>query len=645
MSDSLLQNSRTDAARAVAPFAPHRGALSPLGIGDVRIEAGFWADMQSTNASEIIRHCHSWMDRLGWIDNFAAAVEGRLPKDRTGREFSDSDVYKLVEAIAWEVARSADPALEALYDTLVSTIVAAQEPDGYLNTKFGRPGQQPRYSDLEWGHELYCYGHLLQAAVARSRTRGEDDLVRAARRAADHVCEVFGPGGIESVCGHAEVETAMAEFARETGEQRYLDQARLFIERRGTGTLDDIEFGRAYYQDDVPVRDAVRAMYLAAGAIDAAIETGDDDLLGAVQGQLDRTWSRRTYVTGGIGAHHEGESFGSDWELPSERAYSETCASVGSVMTFHRMLLATGEARYGDMIERNLYNVVAASPGADGHSFFYTNTLHRPEPGIVPAEDEVSPRAAASMRAPWFAVSCCPPNVARLLASLEGYVAATVDDTLVISQYAPSHVTTELSGGRLEVEMQTEYPRNGDVTLRILEAPEAGATIALRVPGWAGADAELVVRGESTRVDAGWARAEGLRTGDTVELRLPVRVRVTHPDPRIDALRNQIAVERGPLVLCLERDADADVAVDQLRVVGEPRDTDEGVVIPMQAVAFDDGTWPYTDVAGERQLGEPVEMPLIPYHRWGNNGPSTMRVWLPVAAGEVHAARFDGADA
>ncbi|TQK18616.1 hypothetical protein FBY40_1104 [Microbacterium sp. SLBN-154] len=638
MSDALLQYPHVTTP-VDGPVSPSRGTLSPIGVTGVKIDGGFWGRMQELNGSAIIRHCYAWMDRLGWIDNFVAAVEGRLPHDRTGREFSDSDVYKLLEAMAWEMARADDAELASLYEAVVAKIVAAQEADGYLNTRFGRPGQEPRYSDLEWGHELYCYGHLMQAAVARLRAHGEDDLVRVARRAADHVCEVFGPGGIEAVCGHAEVETALAEFARATGEARYLEQARLFVERRGTGTLADIEFGREYYQDDVPVRDAdvlrghaVRAMYLAAGAIDVAVELEDDELLHAVERQLDRTIARRTYLTGGIGAHHEGESFGADWELPSERAYSETCASVGSMMTYHRMMLATGEAHYADLVERNLYNVVATSPAEDGRSFFYTNTLHRRAPGTVPATDEVSPRAAASMRAPWFAVSCCPPNVARTLASLGSYLAATDDNTLYLAHYATGQVTASLPGGTLTVDVETAYPHEGRITVKVTAAPEGGPDLVLRVPAWAESGATLTAHGTSRPVAVGWARAESLRVGDKVVLDLPMAPRVVSPDPRIDALRGQVAVERGPLVLCLERSADADYSAEELRVAGDPIDTEEGVMLPMVPVGFDDKPWPFGAPAA-RPLGEQITVPLIPYHRWGNHGPSTMRVWMPLAAG------------
>jgi len=376
--------------------------------------------------------------------------------------------------------------------------------------------------------------------------------VRVARRAADHVCETFGPGGIESVCGHAEIEPALVEFGRLTGEQKYITQARLFLERRGTHVLDDIEFGREYFQDDVPVREAevlrghaVRATYLTAGAVDLAVEDDDATLLEAVIRQMRRTIGRRTYITGGMGSHHEGEAFGEDFELPSERAYSETCAGVGAIMASQRLLLATGDSFFADQVERTLFNVVATSPSEDGRAFFYTNTLHRSVPGRPSEPDEVSPRAAASLRAPWFEVSCCPTNVARTLASLASYVAATDGRELFVAQFASGRVHVDLDAGLLVVEVETDYPHDGRVTVRVIEAPESGAPIALRVPAWADDGAELHFAGSVHQVAPGWARApRSLRAGESVVLSMPIRTRARRADARIDALRGQVAFER-----------------------------------------------------------------------------------------------------
>ena len=620
------------------PVTPAAGVWRPLGIGDVRITGGFWADRQRLNGTAIIRHCESWVEAMGWAGNFDAAVEGRLPRDRRGREFSDSDVYKLIEAMAWEIGRTGDQDMDRRLRALVDRIAPVQEPDGYLNTMFGRPGQAPHYSDLRWGHELYCFGHLIQAAIARGRTHGDDLLIEVAVRAADHVCEAFGPDGIASVDGHPEIELALAELARYTGDRRYLEQARLFVERRGHGVLGDIELGAAYYQDDVPVRDAdvlrghaVRALYLAAGAADVAVDTGDDELLAAVTRQTLHTLARRTYLTGGMGAHHEGESFGQDFELPADRAYSETCAGVAAVMLGHRLLLATGDPTYADAVERTLFNVVATSPADDGQAFFYTNTLHQRIPGAVPDPGVASPRASSDLRAPWFNVSCCPTNVARTFATLGAYVASVDDEGLQLHQYAPAEISTTLpDGSALSVRVETGYPAHGAVRLVVVEAPARPWALTLRVPSWAS--------GATVRTADGVQRAEpgylSLRRafcpGEVVELELPVTPRWTRPHPRIDAVRGAVAVERGPLVMCLES-VDLGAPVEDVRVDPSrpPCDSDGAARVLAGTVPVGEPAWPYGPTTAS-QAPALREVTLVPYHSWGNRGPATMRVWLPV---------------
>ncbi|MFI9169971.1 glycoside hydrolase family 127 protein [Streptomyces lincolnensis] len=615
----------------VVPVAPSRGRLRPLGLDEVRVTGGFWARRRHVNATVSLDHCRDWMERVGWLGNFGSAVEARR-----GREFADSDVYKLLEAMSWD----------GQYDVpapLVEAIASFQESDGYLNTAFGRPGQQPRYSDRAWGHELYCYGHLIQAGVAQIRAHGEGELAKVARRAADHVCATFGPGGIEGVCGHPEIETALVELARATGEQRYLDQAALFVDRRGHGTLADPEFGRAYYQDDLPVRQAtvlrghaVRALYLAAGAVDVAVETGDEELLAAVVRQWERTVARRTYLTGGMGSHHRDESFGDDYVLPPDRAYSETCAAVASVMLSWRLLLATGEPRFADLAERTLFNVVATSPSDDGRSFFYANTLHRRRRGTLPPPDAESPRAESSLRAPWFAVSCCPTNVARTLALLPGYLATADDQGLQLHQYADAEITT----GGIALRVSTDYPSHGRVTVRIDRTPDHPWTLSLRIPAWTRGDTALLTDPDGARRAVAPGTAEitrRFRPGDEIRLDLPVSPRWIAPDPRIDAVRGTVAVQRGPLVYCAESvDLPGGRDVDVVRVDPsvEPADgPDDTVVAPGELAAPGaphDAPWPYgpADPAAP-PAGERSGIVLVPYHSWANRGPSTMRVWLP----------------
>lgn len=627
----------------VLPVAPTRGRLRPLGLDEVRITGGFWARRRHTNATATLGHCRDWMEREGWAGNFRAAAEGRIHRDRRGREFADSEIYKLLEAMAWEGA-----AYDGDAAALTDVIAPAQDPDGYLNTAFGRPGQQPRYSDLEWGHELYCHGHLIQAGVAQARARGEGELTKIARRAADHICAAFGPGGNPGICGHPEIETALVELARLTGEQRYLDQAALFLDRRGHGTLADIEFGRAYYQDDVPVRragvlrgHAVRALYLAAGAVDVAVETGDDALLAAVVRQWEATVARRTYLTGGMGSHHRDESFGDDFVLPPDRAYSETCAGVASVLLAWRLLLATGEPRFADLAERTLFNVIATSPSEDGRAFFYANTLHRRHRGTMPPADRVSPRADSGLRAPWFAVSCCPTNVARTLAQLPAYLATADDDGVQLHQYADAELATTLADGQgVALRVRTDYPSGGTVAVRISRSPARPWTLSLRVPAWtAGATAWLIdPDGQRRTVAPGTARLTRIfRPGDEIRLELPVAPRWIRSDQRIDAIRGTVAVERGPLVYCAESaDLPDGHDVDALRVdpSAEPEDGPDGTVVAPGELGTPadphDTAWPYHPLGrATAPTADPTGITLVPYHSWANRGPSTMRVWLP----------------
>ena len=621
------------------PVLPTRGRLRPLGLADVRITGGFWAERQSVNAEASLAHIGHWLEREGWLRNFDLAGE------RRGREFSDSEVYKFLEALAWEIGRTGDERLESRFRAVVARVTAAQEPDGYLNTKFGHPGQAARWSDLEWGHELYCAGHLLQAAVARARTRpgADDGLFEVARRAADNVCETFGPDGIDGVCGHPGIETALVEFARVTEDDRYLTQAALFVDRRGHGRLNDVEYGREYFQDELPVRQAtvlrghaVRANYLAAGAADVAVDLKEAGLLDAVRDQWQNAVTRRTYITGGQGSRHQDEAFGADWVLPSDRAYSETCAGVGSVMLAWRLLLADGDPRYADLIERTLFNVVSTSPAADGRSFFYANTLHRRELGSVPDGDRPSIRAEASLRAPWFEVSCCPTNVARTVASLTAYVATADDEGLQLHQYAPGTVEHRDGDGRRRcVTVETDYPYDGEIRVRIDSDDDQPWSLSMRVPGWAVRGATLTVGGDTRPVGPGYVTEQRTwRRGDEVVLSLPMAPRFTYPDTRIDAVRGCVAVERGPLVLACESvDVPGGGAVDELRVdTGRPPGLTGGqVTVRCRRARPHDNDWPYRADPAESAavLDGELEVPLVAYHGWANRGPSTMRVWLP----------------
>ena len=648
-------SSSTTAARNASTILPadvRGGMLAPIGAPSVRIRGdGYWGRWQDLNARVMIDHCASWMRRVGWIGNFEAAAAGTLPEARRGREFTDSDVFKLVEAMSWEQARVPTAGRELQILELIEIIGAAQEPDGYINTTFGRPGQAPRYSDMEWGHELYDYGHLLQAAVARLRTSGPDALFEIATKVADHICATFGAGGLETVCGHPEVELGLIEFARATGEERYRRQAELFLERRGHHVLNDVEFGREYFQDDLPIREAsvlrghaVRALYLAAAAVDLAVDRGDVDLLAAIERQWENTVRARTYITGGMGSHHQDEAFGADFELPSDRAYCETCAGVGSFMLSWRLLLATGKARYADLMERTLFNVIATAPAEDGRTFFYTNTLHQRTPGRAMPPDEQSPRAASSLRAPWFEVSCCPTNVARTLSTLDAYVSTTDADGLTVQLYTSADIHAVLPDGRAAtVHVETDYPRSGSVRLAVDATEGAPWTLRLRVPDWADGDVRLERGGESVdsgefsgRIDDGWLSVPDVgATDEIIVLQLPMTPKFTFGDSRIDSARAAVAVERGPLVYCAES-IDLDSAafgavphVDQIIVdtTLPPSHVDDRVFAHVQVDGANAGAWPYRSEVPTTATGR-AQVELVPYNTWGQRGPATMRVWL-----------------
>lgn len=454
---------------------------------------------------------------------------------------------------------------------------------------------------------------------------------------------MFGENGMNRVCGHAEVEMGLVELARSTGEERYLEAARALIERRGRGTIPLHEFGRAFWQDDVPIREAtvlrghaVRALYLSAGACDVAVETGDEDLLDALRRQWDATVERRTYITGGMGSHHMDEAFGEDFVLPPDRSYCETYAGVAAIMLSWRLLLATGEARYADLIERVLYNVVATSPSADGRSFFYANTLHQRSAGGEPAmnDDGVAVRGGASGRQSWFEVSCCPPNLARTLESLAAYVVTDTADTIHVHQLMAGEFRT--SHGVLRID--TDYPRTGRVVIDHSGCP--GAHVAVRIPSWADGAALLAGDRSVPAWPGGYALVEGEEP--VIVLELPMEPRLTAPDPRVDAVRGCVAVELGPEVLALEStDLLAGWSLDEARLVRGARPVLDGdeVRIAMRRLDLETPGCAHRSAGTAASTAAPAvpgndresaEVRLVRYHDWGERGASTMRIWIPV---------------
>ncbi len=618
------------------------------------ITGGLWADRRKVNREVSIPGGWDRLHQAGNFHNLELAAGRSTGEYVNDLPFLDSDVYKWLEAVGWALA---DPALESsLADTLrqqlgetEQLLRGAQQPDGYLDSHFQVRFAGERFVQLQWGHELYCAGHLIQAAVALHRTTGDPGLLEVARRTADLIVDAFGAGAgkVDGVCGHPEIETALVELHRETGVESYLERARYFVDRRGHGLLGDGRFGRHYWQDHVPVRDAesvgghaVRQLYLLSGVADVYSETGDATLLPA----LERLWTEmvatKTYLTGGIGAHHTDEAFGDPYELPNERSYCETCAAIASIMFCWRMLMITGEAKYADLIERTLYNGFLAGLSLDGQRYIYANPLQVREGHLGRGDDHDYHRVE------WFHCACCPPNVMRTLASLEHYVALGGDGRVVLHQYMTGRYAAAVAGGEVWMEVRTGYPWDGRVTIRLAEVASSRWDLALRVPQWA-EQPILTVNGtavDSAPANGWWVLSRQWNDGDEVVLVLPMEPRFTTADPRVDADRGAVAVEYGPLVYCLEAvdnpghrlddiTVDTAFAPEVAAIEGILGDAvtirTAGRVRPRTGTSW----WPYrlANAPERKEVGESVTLTAVPYYTWGNRGSGAMRIWVPMA--------------
>lgn len=610
-----------------SPAASSKGRWQPVGLGQAKITGGFWAPRQTLNGESAIPSGQDQLETAGNLQNLRLAA-GIGEGEAIGPVFADSDVYKWLEAAAWEYGRNPNEDLLKRQRELTAIVAAAQREDGYLDSVVQlRDGDEGRYKHLVWSHEHYCAGHLIQAAVAQVRCTGDRELLDVAIKLADHLVATFGDsaGQTVDVDGHPVIEMALVELYRETGTAAYLDLAKWFVEARGHGIIKEHGHEPTYFSDRVPVREAttveghsVRAVYLAAGATDVALETGDTELLDALKTQFAHMWSTKTYITGGLGARWEGEAFGDEYELPTDRAYAETCAAIGGIQWAWRMLLATGDAFYGDAIERMLYNGFLAGVSLKGTEYFYVNPLQL-RGGAHPD----SGRSPAHGRRGWFDCACCPPNIMRTLASLDGYLASSSDGVVQIHQYAAGTLTV----GDATLTVETAYPWDGAVRITV----DGSVAVELRIPAWASG---ATVNGEP--VEAGsYARVEA----DAIDLQFPLATRVIGADPRVDAVRGCVALERGPLVYAVEQ-ADQQANVDDLHLLPEApvaASHDDGLLDGVtvlktrgRAGAGHQGGWPFTPEAAD-QVGDEVDVVAVPYYAWANREIGAMRVWLPRA--------------
>jgi len=597
----------------------------------------FWTPRLEVNRRVTLPSQYQQLEDTGRLNNFRR-VAGLYQGEYQGPYYNDSDVYKWLEAASWTLATHPDEVLEAQVNDTIALIAAAQDESGYLDTYFAFERTAQRWTNLRVLHELYCAGHLIQAAVAHARATHSRSLLNVAIRLADHILNTFGPNARSGSSGHPEIEMALVELARETGEPRYMQEAQFFIDQRGTpsSTLS----GGFYDQDHAPVRDqstivghAVRALYLYCGVTDVYTETGEQALLDAAETVWHDFMERKVYITGGAGARHEGEAFGDSYELPNERAYAETCASIASVMWNWRLLQLNGEARFADAIENALYNGLLSGLSLDGTHYFYEN----------PLADSGNHR-----RQPWFGTACCPPNLARLLAELPGYIYSTSDEGLWVHLYIDSSVTVTLpnnsSNRNITLRQQTNYPWSGDIELTLQLDEPTSFSLFLRIPAWA-SEAKLTVNGEpfSQGVTAGsyvqlnrhWA------SGDTVRLSLPMTVRLVESNPHVTNNHGRVAVMRGPLVYSMEQADHPNLdmyrvilpGMSQWDVVERP-DLLGGIVAlrteAMYPVQHPSSQLLYRTYDATKPAYRLFSLTAIPYYAWANREAGAMSVWLPV---------------
>jgi uncharacterized protein len=602
----------------------------------VRMEQGFWTARMRTNVERSIPTLLEQLESHGIVDNFRR-LSGRKKVERRGPLYTDSDLYKWMEAVAFVLQSGDRPELRATLDRLTEEIGAAQEPSGYLNTYYQDDRKAKRFTEMQRGHELYCLGHLLQAGIAYYRATGNRNLLDIGVRFANYLVENFGPQKRPALTGHPELEMAMVELSRTTGDRRYLDFAGYLlsgVERERLKLRDsEVKYmfsGRPFTERTIFEGHAVRAMYAAAGATDYYAETAS----AAYGNTLERLWrdaaGSKMYLTGGVGSRSAGEAFGEPYELPNAQAYTESCAAIANLMWNWRMLLGSGEARFTDVMERALYNGINSGMSLDGTLYCYRNPLETP---------------GEKIRNPWYDTTCCPPNLERMLASLPGYLYGTSPRGVYVNFYHASTLDWKLEDGTpLKLRQATEYPWKGSVELTVEAARAAEFSIYLRVPQWSATSSATVngVPQRGLRAGEYFEIRRAWKAGDRVRLTLDVTPHLTESNPRVRESAGRVAVERGPLVYCLEQPDNEGAPVLDIALRSQAPFDEEfrpdflgGLMVLRRAASAP------SKPAGELPLyapfgaisgrpGRPVTATLIPYYAWANRGIAAMQVWVPL---------------
>ncbi|KGE16598.1 glycoside hydrolase family 127 protein [Paenibacillus wynnii] len=597
------------------------------------------------------------------VSNFEIAA-GRKKGEFGGMVFQDSDLAKWLEAVGYSLSIKPDSELERQADELIDLIGEAQQVDGYLNTYFTIKEPEKRWTNLNECHELYCAGHFIEAAIAYYEATGKRKLLDIMCRMVDYIDSVFGPeeGKLKGYDGHQEIELALVKLYRLTGDEKYLKLSSFFIDERGqapyfllqewekrgrssfwSGTKTD-SLDLKYNQSHAPVREqtvavghSVRAVYMYTAMADLAAITGDEELYNACVRLWNNMADKQLYITGGIGSTHIGEAFTFDYDLPNDTVYAETCASIGLIFFAQRMLRLRPDAQYADVMERALYNNVLGSMAQDGKHYFYVNPLE-----VWPQACSCNPdkHHVKSERQGWFGCSCCPPNVARLLTSLNRFIYTTHGDTLYTHLYIGSEVVTELGDTAVTIHQQSEFPWDGTVTMKVNPAAEAEFGIALRIPSWS-KGMEIRVNGAAISIDESVSHGYRIirrtwKAGDVIEARVPMEVHRIYAHPNLRADAHKVAIQRGPLVYCLEgADNGEPLSSISLSEGGAFTETfDEtllggAVVVEGSGSRIDQQGWTGGLYGTVKASVESVAVKAVPYYLWGNRGSGEMKVWIP----------------
>jgi DUF1680 family protein len=623
--------------------------LYPVNFSEVYINDNFWTPKMNKVADVTLRACIDYTEnKTGRIRNFERAALHTKGKHE-GVYYDDSDVYKALEAMAYSLRNHPDSVIEQKADEWIDKIAAAQLPDGYLNTYYTLTGLENRWTDME-KHEDYCAGHLIEAAIAYYNTTGKRKILDVAIKLADHIDSVFRLNDRHWVSGHQEIELALMKLYHLTSKDKYLQEAKWFLDQRGHGYGKGVIWDQwkdpKYCQDELPVKDqrditghAVRAMYLYTGTADVAAVTGDAGYMNAMNAVWEDVVYRNMYLTGGIGALAKNEGFGDDYDLPNDQAYCETCASVGMVFWNQRMNMLTGNAKYIDVLERSLYNGALDGLSLSGDRFFYGNPLAS---------------AGTQNRREWFGTACCPSNIARLVASLGNYIYSTGDKGVWVNLFIGSSTKVKVEGNTIGLKMRSGYPWKGDVSISVDPAKKKTFGMHLRIPGWLNQPVPgklyqyaetketkpvISVNGKAAdySINDGYAVINRTwRKGDVITIQFPMEVRQVISNPEVKQDKDRIALQYGPLVYCVEGKDNNDNAWNII-MPAQPRfeSTFQPDLLGGVSTINFDANVVQVSADGKSVSTTIQKVTAIPYYSWNNRGASSMQVWLPTTVTNI----------